>query len=151
MIDFQPLPGITVRRESVTSLPATLFVGGWRVGEFKTERGLAAAISRNKEYGEQCALRLASAAAARCTTCGARGDAHSAPFGGGFMPADDWHARNGAAAPATTPTSSESAPINAASPDCRRASPASNPFWCATHRREHEPRPMAESATTKES
>lgn len=24
-------------------------------------------------------------------------------------------------------------------PDCRTAGPASNPYWCATHRREHEP------------
>jgi len=46
-VDEEVAPGITVRRGH--PLGAQLFVGGWRVGFYKTEAGLARAIARHTE------------------------------------------------------------------------------------------------------
>jgi hypothetical protein len=45
-VDEEVAPGITVRRGH--PLGAQLFVGGWRVGFYKTEAGLTRAIARHR-------------------------------------------------------------------------------------------------------
>ena len=47
--DEHPHPNMTVRRGH--PLGTQLFVGGWRVGFYKTERGLQAAIARHAKAG----------------------------------------------------------------------------------------------------
>lgn len=50
-IDSYPAPGITVRTsfEDGEFLRHALFVGGWRVGEYKTDGGLLRAITREAD------------------------------------------------------------------------------------------------------
>lgn len=48
-VDTHPYPGITVRtsHEDGAFLRHTLYVGGWRVGEYKTDAGLSRAVERH--------------------------------------------------------------------------------------------------------
>lgn len=51
--DCYPARGITVRMPHDDSAPVELFVGGWRVGKYKTAAGVRAAIERHRAYGSK--------------------------------------------------------------------------------------------------
>lgn len=64
-VDEFPTPGVTVRRfcnaDNGAVVHRDVFVGGWRVGRYLTERGVENAVERYTAEGAEAAARYAAA------------------------------------------------------------------------------------------